>query len=150
MNHLTTHNLSRTTNNELWTTAIWQVTTGNRQQTTGNCQLASGNRQPSTGNRQLIIMQNKPNFPRAAMFLKFYSKKDYENEPSSARQQNEPKQTQFVAAQPSCHGEVLYEAGLAKPDQTQFQSRPILTDPMKPGFFNSCKNSLTDSANWLK
>jgi hypothetical protein len=56
-------------------------------------------------------MQNKPNFPRAAMFLNFYSKKDYENEHSSARQQNKPKQTQFLAAQPSCHGEVLYEAG---------------------------------------
>jgi hypothetical protein len=27
----------------------------------------------------------------------------------------------FIPAQPSCCGEVLYDAGMAKPDQTQFQ-----------------------------
>ena len=33
---------------------------------------------------------------------------------------NKPKQTQPVAAKPPCRGEVLHEAAMAKPDQTQF------------------------------
>jgi hypothetical protein len=41
------------------------------------------------------FMRNKPNFPEAAIFLTFYSKKDYENEP---RPQTPEKQTQFIAA----------------------------------------------------
>jgi hypothetical protein len=52
-----------------------------------------------------------------------------QNEPNFSlvrgpQSQNEPKQTQFVAAKPACHGQVPYEAGLAKPDQTQ--QHPIL------------------------
>ncbi|MHC4157324.1 MAG: hypothetical protein ACYST6_20765 [Planctomycetota bacterium] len=53
------------------------------------------------------------------------------------RTQTNPKQTQpvvslsnlsivslsnlFITAKPACHGEVLYEAGVAKPEQTQFR-----------------------------
>jgi RNA polymerase sigma factor (sigma-70 family) len=40
----------------------------------------------------------------------------------AAKRHAKPEQTQFVAAQPSCPGEVLYEAGIAKPEQTQFKS----------------------------
>jgi hypothetical protein len=59
--------------------------------------------------------------------------------PPSAFTKTNPKRTQpvvslsnlsmvslsnlFVAAQPSCPGEVLYQAALAKPDQTQFQKQ---------------------------
>jgi len=42
-----------------------------------------------------LIMQNKPNFRKARMFLNFYLTKDYENELCQKLQKNKPNQTQF-------------------------------------------------------
>jgi len=39
--------------------------------------------------------------------------------PAAAKSHTKPDQTQPVAAKPPCRGEVLHEAGMAKPDQTQ-------------------------------
>jgi len=41
------------------------------------------------------IMQNKPNFRKARMNANFCFRKDYENVPASAVQENKPNQTQF-------------------------------------------------------
>ncbi|HUW18383.1 MAG TPA: peptide chain release factor N(5)-glutamine methyltransferase [Sedimentisphaerales bacterium] len=75
--------------------------------------------------------------------------------PPKTCRENKPKQTQFIAAEPACHGEVPYEAGLAKPDQTQFHtrrlSRPFLFfTSLHPGYNLPMQNwTIQKLLNWI-
>jgi hypothetical protein len=83
------------------------------------------------------FMQNEPNLLNAQMNVTSILTNHYGNNPLCRRHQNEPKRTQnepnFSPASgpqsqnepnlsrrtPPCHAQVPYQAGLAKPDQTQ-------------------------------
>ncbi|MHC4617288.1 MAG: hypothetical protein ACYTEQ_06000 [Planctomycetota bacterium] len=75
---------------------------------------------------------------RAGGFKTLYLTKAYEKNAKFSPTKNKPKQTQLVAAKRPCRGEVLYEAGIAKPDQTQFQTPRLLIDPQHQGPPVSC------------
>ncbi len=60
-------------------------------------------REPSTN--QLLNMQNKPNFRKSQMNLKFCKQMDYENEPPSGSKKTNPNKPNFKLATYSLTGQ---------------------------------------------
>ena len=92
------------------------------------CQQPNSRNRSSTNNLRKSVplrqpkkqTQNKPNFLIAKMDASHLPTKAYENKPPL---RPPAKQTQFIAAKPPCRAEMLHEAAMAKPDQTQFQTQ---------------------------
>ena len=114
-------------------------------------------------------MQNKPNFLESQMNVSPVITKDYEkntlgelgkNKPNSnpIKANTEPIKPNFRKAKMNTTAcitrpyEVLPPRPRReyKPNQTQFQTRHLPTDRLRPKLFNSSKNSLTVRPNSLK
>jgi release factor glutamine methyltransferase len=90
-------------------------------------------------NYEQITVNNEPkNKPNQSQFF--------------ARQAHpKPKQTQLVPAKPPCRDEVLYQAGMAKPDQTRHPSKLFFFfTSLRPGYNLPMQNwTIQKLLNWI-